>query len=129
MQHGQVDMVIVGADRVSKKGDACNKIGTYLKALAAKDNKVPFYVAIPSTTIDWEITDGVHGIPIELRDAAEVASMQGLTNNGEVHTIKLMPATSKALNPAFDVTPADMVTQFITEHGVYIPNKLVGLAP
>jgi methylthioribose-1-phosphate isomerase len=127
MQHGEVDMVIVGADRVTAAGDVCNKIGTYLKALAAFDNGVPFYAAVPSPTMDWAITDGLREIEIEHRDAAEVASMQGLLADGSVATVHLLPAGSAALNPAFDVTPARLVSGIISECGVSRPDSLHAL--
>ncbi len=117
MQHGQVDMVIVGTDRTTKTGDVANKIGTYLKALAAHDNQVPFYVALPSSTIDWMLRDGVKEIPIETRSAEEVQYIQGLHDN-EVKKVLLTPAESPAANYAFDVTPARLVTGLITERGV-----------
>lgn len=124
MQHGEVDMVIVGADRVTATGDVCNKIGTYLKALAAFDNNVPFYVAVPSPTIDWAIRDGVKDIPIELRDADEVAYMHGIGENGKVTTVRIVPKFSPVANPAFDVTPVRLVTGIITEKGVFAPSDL-----
>ncbi len=117
MQHGEVDLVIVGTDRVTSRGDVCNKIGTYLKALAAYDNNVPFWVATPSTTIDWNVADGVREIPIEARAAAEVSSMTGLTADGSLATVRITPDFSPAANPAFDVTPARLVTGLITERG------------
>lgn len=117
MQHGDVDLVIVGTDRVTRGGDVANKIGTYLKALAARDNGVPFWVALPSTTIDWTITDGVTEIPIEERSAAEVTLMTGQTADGGLATIQVTPNGSAAANPAFDVTPARLVTGVITERG------------
>ena len=117
MQHGQVDMVIVGTDRVTRSGDVANKIGTYLKALAAHDNGVPFWVASPSTTIDWRVSDGVADIPIEERSADEVAEVTGRTPDGRIETVRVMPLGSAAANPAFDVTPARLVTGFITERG------------
>jgi methylthioribose-1-phosphate isomerase len=117
MQHGQVDMVIVGADRVTRSGDAANKIGTYLKALAAHDNDVPFWVAFPSSTIDWLITDGVHDIPIEERAASEVTTMTGRAMDGSVATIRVTPSDSPAANPAFDVTPSRLISGLITERG------------
>jgi methylthioribose-1-phosphate isomerase len=116
MQHGKVDLVIVGADRVAANGDIANKIGTYLKALAARDNKVPFYVAVPSPTIDWRLNSGT-GIPIEERAAAEVTHIAGLAENGAVTSVRLTPAQSAAANPAFDVTPARLATALITERG------------
>lgn len=124
MQHGLVDCVIVGADRVTATGDVCNKIGTYLKALAAFDNQVPFYAAVPSPTIDWAMRDGLAEIPIEERSADEVAYMTGLADSGELQTIRVIPKTSSATNPAFDVTPARLVTGIITERGVCAPNRL-----
>ncbi|MEM6385354.1 MAG: S-methyl-5-thioribose-1-phosphate isomerase [Pseudomonadota bacterium] len=118
MQHGLVDMVIVGTDRTTRTGDVCNKIGTYLKALAAKDNGVPFYVALPSPTIDWTIGEGVSGIPIEERDAQEVTHIQGVMDDGKIGTVDMVPRGSQVRNPAFDVTPARLVTGLITERGV-----------
>lgn len=117
MQHGMVDLAIVGADRVSSTGDAANKIGTYLKALAAKDNGVPFWVAVPSTTIDWNLTDGVAEIPIEERSAAEVTDMTGRLPDGTIATMRIVSEGSPAANPAFDVTPARLLTGLITERG------------
>lgn len=117
MQHGLVDLVIVGTDRVTRTGDVANKIGTYLKALAAKDNNVPFWVALPSTTIDWNIRDGIKEIPIEERSASEVSHIAGMDADGIFRTVRLMPEGSKAANPAFDVTPAHLVTGLITERG------------
>ncbi len=117
MQHGMVDLVIVGADRVSRTGDAANKIGTYLKALAAHDNQVPFWVAMPSTTIDWTLSDGVADIPIEERAASEVTDMTGRLEDGTIATMRIVAADSPAANPAFDVTPARLVTGLITERG------------
>ena len=117
MQHGQVDLVIVGADRAAANGDVANKIGTYLKALAARDNGVPFYVAVPGPTIDWRLADGA-GIPIEERAASEVTHIQGQAEDGSVMSVRLTPAQSEAANPAFDVTPARLVTGLITERGV-----------
>jgi methylthioribose-1-phosphate isomerase len=118
MQHGQVDAVIVGTDRITRRGDVCNKIGTYLKALAAHDNNVPFYVALPASTIDWSIDDGVAEIPIEARSAGEVTHIQGRTAAGELAMVQLTPDGSEGFNPAFDVTPARLVTALITERGV-----------
>ncbi len=117
MQHGMVDLVIVGADRVSRTGDAANKIGTYLKALAAHDNDVPFWVAVPSSTIDWTLSDGVAEIPIEERSAAEVTDITGRLADGSIATMRIAAADSPAANPAFDVTPARLVTGLITERG------------
>ncbi len=127
MQHGQVDMVIVGADRVTRTGDVCNKIGTYLKALAAYDNGVPFYAAVPSPTIDWNMSDGLREIPIEERSSDEVAWMQGRLPNGDIASVNVLPEGSPAANPAFDVTPARLVTGIITERGVAAPAELAGL--
>ncbi|MBM5825555.1 MAG: S-methyl-5-thioribose-1-phosphate isomerase, partial [Cyanobacteria bacterium M_surface_10_m2_119] len=122
MQHGQVDAVIVGTDRTTRCGDVCNKIGTYLKALAARDNGVPFYVALPASTIDWQVRDGVAEIPIEARSAAEVTHIQGRLQEGpaagQLAMVQLTPDGSAAFNPAFDVTPARLVTALITERGV-----------
>lgn len=124
MQHGQVDCVIVGADRVTATGDVCNKIGTYLKALAAFDNQIPFYAAVPSPTIDWSMTDGLREIPIEERAADEVALMTGVAEDGSLQTVRVIPEGSAAVNPAFDVTPARLVTGIITERGVCSPHQL-----
>jgi methylthioribose-1-phosphate isomerase len=118
MQHGMVDIVIVGSDRVTAQGDVCNKIGTYLKALAAHDNGVPFYVALPSPTIDFTVTDGVAEIPIEQRGSEEVAMMSGKTKNGRIESVQIVPDGSPVANYAFDVTPARLVTGLITERGV-----------
>jgi methylthioribose-1-phosphate isomerase len=117
MQHGKVDICIVGTDRTAASGDVCNKIGTYLKALAAFDNKVPFYVALPGSTIDWQVTDGVGEIPIEERDPEEVLVVRGL-HEDKVKGVRIAPADTPAGNPAFDVTPARLVTGLITERGV-----------
>ena len=126
MQRGAVDCVIVGTDRVSARGDVANKIGTYLKALAAHDNDVPFYVALPSPTIDWRIEDGLNEIPIEERSADEVLYVQSA-----VGPVRVAPNGAKAANPAFDVTPARLVTAFITERGVCPASKagLLSLFP
>ena len=118
MQHGRVDLCIVGTDRTTRSGDVCNKIGTYLKALAAHDNGVPFYVALPSSTIDWRMSDGVAEIPIEERSVTEVTHMSGVTASGAVETIRVTPEGSPALNYGFDVTPARLITGLITENGV-----------
>ena len=130
MQHGMVDLCITGTDRTARSGDVCNKIGTYLKALAARDNDVPFYVALPSTTIDWTLRDGVAEIPIEERDATEVTHVQGRSAHG-VHTVQITPDGSPAGNYAFDVTPARLVTGLITERGVCAASEegLLGLFP
>jgi methylthioribose-1-phosphate isomerase len=116
-------MVIVGSDRVTAAGDVCNKIGTYLKALAAKDNGVPFYVAAPSPSIDFSLNDGVAEIPIETRGSEEVTHMSGYTADGRIETIRITPAQSPAINYAFDVTPAHLVTGLITERGVIAAAK------
>jgi methylthioribose-1-phosphate isomerase len=118
MQHGMVDLCIVGTDRTTARGDVANKIGTYLKALAARDNDVPFYVALPSPTIDWSVMDGVREIPIEQRDGTEVSDMSGRLPSGEVVTVRITPEGSPVANYAFDVTPARLVTGLITERGV-----------
>jgi methylthioribose-1-phosphate isomerase len=118
MQHGMVDMAIVGADRVSAQGDVCNKIGTYLKALAAKDNGVPFYVALPSPTIDFSLSDGLAEIPIEQREAEEQATVTGRTADGRIETVQIVPDGTAVANYGFDVTPARLVTALITERGV-----------
>ena len=139
MQHGQVDAVIVGTDRTTRSGDVCNKIGTYLKALAAHDNGVPFYVALPASTIDWSIADGVAEIPIEARSGREVTHIQGLVSPadgvalgdstrgdaraGALTQVQLTPTGSQGFNPAFDVTPARLVTALITERGVVAANE------
>jgi methylthioribose-1-phosphate isomerase len=117
MQQGQVDLVLVGTDRVTRNGDVANKIGTYLKALAAHDNQVPFWVALPSSTIDWTIADGLAEIPIEERAASEVTMIGGRARDGSIGTLRLTPSDSRAANPAFDVTPARLVTGFVTERG------------
>jgi methylthioribose-1-phosphate isomerase len=117
MQHGMVDLCIVGTDRVTRTGDVANKIGTYLKALAARDNNVPFWVALPSTTIDWTVADGVAEIPIEERSQAEVTDITGRLPDGSVATVRVAAGGSPAANPAFDVTPARLVTGLITERG------------
>ncbi len=119
MQHGLVDIVLVGADRVSRQGDVCNKIGTYLKALAAQDNQVPFYAAVPSPTMDWAITDALHEIPIEERSAEEVRWVAGRLSSGALAQVQVSPDGSPCRNPAFDVTPARLITGLITEHGVF----------
>jgi methylthioribose-1-phosphate isomerase len=118
MQHGMVDLVITGTDRVTADGDVCNKIGTYLKALAAHDNGVPFYVALPSPTIDFSVHDGIREIPIEQRGAEEVTHMTGRTADGRIETVRIVPDGSPVANYGFDVTPARLVTGLITERGV-----------
>lgn len=132
MQHGMVDMVIVGTDRTTRKGDVANKIGTYLKALAAKDNNVPFYVALPSTTLDWTISDGLKEIPIEERNQDEVKYVAGKSKtSGALDEVLICPETTKASNYGFDVTPARLVTALITERGVCPASEegLLGLFP
>lgn len=128
MQHGQVDLCIVGTDRTTARGDVCNKIGTYLKALAARDNEVPFYVALPTSTIDWTVNDGVKEIPIEERAEAEVTVMRGKTMAGEIAEVQITPEGSPAGNYGFDVTPARLVTGLITEKGVF-PASEDGMKP
>ncbi|GAA0775402.1 S-methyl-5-thioribose-1-phosphate isomerase [Roseibium denhamense] len=123
MQHGMVDIVITGTDRTTASGDVCNKIGTYLKALAAKDNNVPFYVALPSPTIDFSLSDGVREIPIEERSGLEVSQMTGRTAQGTIETVNIVAEGSEVANPAFDVTPARLVTGLITERGVLEANR------
>jgi methylthioribose-1-phosphate isomerase len=123
MQHRKVDMVLVGTDRVTARGDVCNKIGTYLKALAAHDNGVPFYVALPSPTIDFTVSDGVAEIPIEERSAEEVARITGKTAQGEIKTVSILPEGTTVANYGFDVTPARLVTGLITERGVVAANR------
>ncbi|MBC7786830.1 MAG: S-methyl-5-thioribose-1-phosphate isomerase [Methylophilaceae bacterium] len=132
MQHGSVDMVLVGADRVTSTGDVCNKIGTYLKALAAFDNNIPFYAAVPSPTIDWTIQDGLKEIEIEERSAHEVTYMTGKLASGEIAEINILPpdnltVKTQVANPAFDVTPARLVTGIIIQHGIYAPSELINL--
>ncbi|HEY3642852.1 MAG TPA: S-methyl-5-thioribose-1-phosphate isomerase [Xanthobacteraceae bacterium] len=122
MQHAMVDMAIVGTDRVAANGDVCNKIGTYLKALAAKDNDVPFYVALPSPSIDFSVTDGI-AIPIEERDGDEVAAITGRTADGGIETVRVVPDGTPVRNYGFDVTPARLVTGLITERGVIAPSR------
>jgi methylthioribose-1-phosphate isomerase len=123
MQHGLVDMAIVGTDRVTANGDVCNKIGTYLKALAAKDNGVPFYVGLPSPTIDFSVADGLKEIPIEQRSADEVATIVGRTADGRIETVRIVPEGSDVANYGFDVTPARLITGLITERGVIAPTR------
>lgn len=122
MQHGMVDMVITGADRVTRRGDAANKIGTYLKALAAHDNNVPFYIALPSSTFDWQISDGLKEIIIEERSADEVKYIYGLCED-EIKKVLITPPNSNACNYGFDVTPARLITGFITERGIVNANE------
>lgn len=129
MQHREVDAVIVGADRVTAVGDVANKIGTYLKALAAKDMEVPFYVAVPSSSFDWSIHDGKHGIEIENRSGDELRKVRGRDKDGRVTEVQLIDPQVNVENPAFDVTPARLVTAFITERGVCAPEFLTRLYP
>ena len=117
MQHGMVDIVITGADRVTRSGDVCNKIGTYLKALSAKDNNVPFYVAFPSSTLDWDIDDGLGNIPIEQRGTEEVSRIEGVLDSGEIAEVSLLEERTPSANYAFDVSPARLITGLITERG------------
>jgi methylthioribose-1-phosphate isomerase len=123
MQHGMVDLVIVGTDRTTRKGDVANKIGTYLKALAAYDNQIPFYVALPSTTLDLKIKDGLSEIPIEERDQNEVKYVIGKNSSGKIESVLICPETTQAVNHGFDVTPARLVTGLITERGLCAPNE------
>ncbi|AQS86841.1 methylthioribose-1-phosphate isomerase [Neoasaia chiangmaiensis NBRC 101099] len=131
MQHGNVDCVIVGTDRVTRQGDVANKIGTYLKALAAHDNNVPFWVALPSSTIDWRVRDGMQEIPIEERSAEEVTFVHGLNEQDRPARLRVTPKTTQAANPAFDVTPARLVTGLLTERGpcAATAEGLAGLFP
>ena len=131
MQHGKVDLCIVGSDRTTAAGDVANKIGTYLKALAAMDNGVPFYAALPFSTIDWSLTDGVREIPIEERSAREVTHMTGRAADGAIVTVEISAPGSPAANPAFDVTPARLVTAIVTERGIAPASRegLAGLYP
>ena len=128
MQHGMVDMVIVGSDRTTSNGDVANKIGTYLKALSAKDNNVPFYVALPSSTFDWNLSDGIREIPIETRDPDEVRYVQGLDKD-IIRSVLIPPAGTRAVNYAFDVTPARLITGFITERGICDPANIKKFFP
>ena len=131
MQHGEVDLCIVGSDRTTATGDVGNKIGTYLKALAARDNGIPFYAALPFSTIDWSLKDGVAEIPIEERSTRELTHMRGRTEGGELETVEIVAPGSPAANPAFDVTPARLVTGIITERGVALASRegLLALYP
>ena len=117
MQRGDVDMCIVGTDRTLANGDVCNKVGTYLKALAAHDNNIPFYVALPSSTIDWN-TKYYKDIPIEERNSEELSQIEGLDENGNIKKLQIYPKKSKSMNLAFDITPAKYVTGLITEKGI-----------
>ncbi len=118
MQERKVDLVIVGSDRTTREGDVCNKIGTYLKALAAKDNNIPFYVALPFSTIDWNISNGFNEIPIEVRSSDEVKYISGKNKAGSIEKVQLIPDDSNSYNPGFDITPAKLITALITEKGV-----------
>ncbi len=124
MQHGMVDLAIVGCDRATARGDVCNKIGTYLKALAAFDNNVPFYVALPTSTLDWTLQDGIAEIPIEQRAEQEVTHLTGQTDAGEICSVRISPVHCRAANYGFDVTPARLVSALITEQGVITPSAL-----
>ncbi|MEM7277696.1 MAG: S-methyl-5-thioribose-1-phosphate isomerase, partial [Pseudomonadota bacterium] len=131
MQHGQVDIVIVGSDRTTSHGDVCNKIGTYLKALAARDNDIPFYVALPTSTIDFDIDNGLAEIPIEERDHSEVSQVAGVTSSGDVQMVQITPDICRVANPAFDVTPRRLVTGLITEKGIIdaTPEAIAAIRP
>jgi len=131
MQHGLVDMVIVGTDRTTRSGDVANKIGTYLKALAAMDNQVPFYVALPSSTFDWQIRDGVREIPIEERSDAEIKFVSGRAESGKLETVLIAPESTRGANYGFDVTPARLITGLITERGITPAREadILGLYP
>tara|TARA_Y100001970_G_C14169809_1_gene823474 strand:+ start:402 stop:1481 length:1080 start_codon:yes stop_codon:yes gene_type:complete len=124
MQKGMVDLCITGTDRTTSNGDVCNKIGTYLKALAAYDNNIPFYVAAPISSIDFEISNGLRDIPIEERDSNEVTTITGLNSQKKIQTVSIVPADAQAVNYAFDVTPAKFITKIITEKGNINPDKL-----
>ena len=123
MQNGLVDMVIVGSDRTTSKGDVCNKIGTYLKALSASDNNIPFYAALPISILDWDINNGLKEIIIEARSEKEVTHISGLNKDGNIESIRLVPENTKAFNPGFDVTPNYLVTGLITEKGITKANE------
>jgi len=131
MQHGRVDLCLTGSDRTTARGDVCNKIGTYLKALSARDNGVPFYVALPHSTLDWSLSDGIAEIPIEERDGAELSHVRGLMPDGRSAEVRILPERSPVANYAFDVTPARLVTGLITERGVCEASAegLIGLYP
>jgi len=124
MRRGEVDLVLVGADRVTRRGDVCNKIGTYLKAVAARDNDVPFYAAVPASTIDWTVDDADAGIEIEARSPDELRLVGGLAADGRVASVRIAGAETPVANPAFDVTPARLVTGIITERGIVAPEAL-----
>jgi methylthioribose-1-phosphate isomerase len=131
MQRGKVDLCITGSDRTTSTGDVCNKIGTYLKALAAQDNAVPFYVALPGPTIDWTLGDGLGEVPIEQRDGRELSEVSGRTADGRMETVRITPEASPVANYAFDVTPARLVSGLITERGICPASRegLLGLYP
>jgi methylthioribose-1-phosphate isomerase len=131
MQHGLVDLCITGTDRTTATGDVCNKIGTYLKALAARDTGVPFYVALPGPTIDWTLRDGLSEIPIEQRDGRELSEVAGRTAEGGLASVRITPPSSPVANYAFDVTPARLVSGLITERGVCAASRdgLLSLYP
>lgn len=122
MQHGEVDLAIVGTDRTTHTGDVANKIGTYLKALAAKDNNIPFYVALPSSTFDWQIDNGLE-IPIEERSGEEITRVSGLSEDGRIQTVQITAPGTSAANYSFDVTPARLITGLITERGIVKPER------
>ena len=124
MQKNLVDIVIVGSDRTTSTGDVCNKIGTYLKALAAFDNNIPFYAALPFSTIDWNLENGLNSIPIEERSIEEVSFISGVDEKNHIKRVKILPDGCVAFNPAFDVTPSNLVTGLITEKGICEANKL-----
>jgi methylthioribose-1-phosphate isomerase len=128
MQRGHVDVVLVGADRVTSRGDVANKIGTYLKALAAHDNQVPFYAAVPSPTIDWSLHD-MSNMPIEERASDEVGRLSGIGADGEVGTLQIVDQNTAVANPAFDITPARLITGIVTERGIAAPAELAKLFP
>jgi methylthioribose-1-phosphate isomerase len=127
MRRGQVDLVLVGADRVTRAGDVCNKIGTYLKAVAARDSGIPFYAAVPSPTIDWSIADADTQIEIEMRSDQEVRQVRGHDAHGDAGSLLIAGPETPVINPAFDVTPARLVTGIITERGIAPPNALANL--
>ena len=123
MQKGMIDFCIVGSDRTTFTGDVCNKIGTYLKALAAHDNGIPFYVALPTSTIDWDVSNGLSEIPIEERSPEELSKVKGISESGEINSVSIYPEDSNVLNTAFDVTPSKYITHIITEFGICDANE------
>ncbi len=123
MQHNKIDMCITGTDRTASNGDVCNKIGTYLKALAAYDNEIPFYVSAPISSIDFNIENGIRDIPIEQRNSEEVSHIEGLDENNKIQKIKIVPDGAQCVNYAFDVTPAKYITKLITEKGIIDANS------